>query len=215
MSNDPRYETLRRRAVALRRSGKSTRQIRETLGIGKRLTAELVRGEPPPEWTKRPNAKDNLRARARRLRAQGKSYSEIAAALGVSKSSCSLWLRDMPRPIDKAEQIRRSVEARRRSGRTPTGRPRGGLAAHGAATGRVTAASGDAAPQVPWPPGTPDGAGGTGAPASGRARPGASPRLPGPGPAQSVSSAIWSCWIWLVPSMISWILASRRCRCTG
>lgn len=118
MSNDPRYETLRRRAVALRRSGKSTRQIRETLGIGKRLTAELVRGEPPPEWTKRPNAKDNLRARARRLRAQGKSYSEIAAALGVSKSSCSLWLRDMPRPIDKAEQIRRSVEAPRRSGRT-------------------------------------------------------------------------------------------------
>ncbi|WP_019629257.1 helix-turn-helix domain-containing protein [Actinomadura atramentaria] len=79
---------------------------------------------------RRANAKDDLRARARDLRAAGASYNEIAAALGVSKSSCSLWLRDMPRPITAAEQTRRSVAAR-----AP------GRAAHRAATdtGRRTA----------------------------------------------------------------------------
>ena len=59
---------------------------------------EVLRGEPPPQWTRRPNAKDNLRAAARQLRDQGLAYNEIAAKLGVSKSSISLWVRDMPRP---------------------------------------------------------------------------------------------------------------------
>ena len=69
------------------------------LAIGSNSTLnEVLRGEPPPQWTRRPNAKDNLRAAARQLRDQGLAYKEIAARLGVSKSSISLWVRDMPRP---------------------------------------------------------------------------------------------------------------------
>ncbi|MGI5167231.1 helix-turn-helix domain-containing protein [Spirillospora sp. CA-253888] len=110
----PEFERLRRQAVDLRRAGRSRREIKQLLQVGgERLLTELLRGEPAPEWTKRPNAKDDLRAEARALRARGMSYSEIAAELGVSKSSCSLWLRDMPRPIDRREQVRRSMAARR------------------------------------------------------------------------------------------------------
>ncbi|MGK5558182.1 hypothetical protein ACSNOI_41925, partial [Actinomadura kijaniata] len=51
-------------------------------------------------------------ARARELRTLGHSYNEIAAELGVSKSSCSLWLRDLPRPLTGEEQARRATAAR-------------------------------------------------------------------------------------------------------
>lgn len=53
---------------------------------------------PPPEWTRRPRAKDAARARARELREKGLDYEEIATELGVSKGSVSLWVRDMPIP---------------------------------------------------------------------------------------------------------------------
>ena len=92
-------EQLRVQAVELRRSGKSRREIKEILRVGSNQTLnELLRGEPPPDWTRRPNAKDDIRARARELRRRGLAYNEIAAELGVSKSSISLWLRDIPRP---------------------------------------------------------------------------------------------------------------------
>lgn len=92
-------EGLRRRAVELRRAGRSRRQIAEELGVtSNRMLDELVRGEPPAEWMRRPNARDDLRERARELRGQGWSYREIAKALRVSISSCSLWLRDLPAP---------------------------------------------------------------------------------------------------------------------
>jgi hypothetical protein len=45
---------------------------------------EALAGEPPPDWTRRPNAKDELRARARELRTQGMSYGEIAGTLGIA-----------------------------------------------------------------------------------------------------------------------------------
>lgn len=87
----------------MRRAGKSRRQIAEVLGLrGNSVLDELLRGEPPPEWTRRPNAKDDLRARARELRAQGRTYREIAQALGVSIGTCSGWLRDLPRPAPPA-----------------------------------------------------------------------------------------------------------------
>ncbi|MFE5207583.1 helix-turn-helix domain-containing protein [Streptomyces sp. NPDC056600] len=89
---------LPNQAVALRRRGLSTRQIREELGINNWDLRPLLAGEPPPEWTKRPRAKDDLRARARELRAQGWTYNQIKAELGCSKSSVSLWVRDLPRP---------------------------------------------------------------------------------------------------------------------
>lgn len=93
------FETLRERAITLRRAGLSLRQIREELQVHNKETLQrLVAGEPPPEWTKRPNAKDDLRDRARELRGQGWTYNEIQAELGCSKSSVSLWVRDLPHP---------------------------------------------------------------------------------------------------------------------
>jgi transposase len=93
------FEGLREQAIALRRAGLSLRQIREELQVHSKETLQrLVEGEPPPEWTKRPNAKDDLRARARELRQQGWTYNQIQAELGCSKSSVSLWVRDLPSP---------------------------------------------------------------------------------------------------------------------
>lgn len=93
------FETLRERATTLRRAGLSLRQIRDELQVHNKETLQrLVTGEPPPEWTKRPNAKDDLRDRARELRGQGWTYNEIQAELGCSKSSVSPWVRDLPHP---------------------------------------------------------------------------------------------------------------------
>ncbi|NUQ98743.1 MAG: hypothetical protein HOY79_20045 [Streptomyces sp.] len=93
------FEGLREQAVALRREGYSLRQIRDELKIfNNDILNQLVKGEPPPEWTKRPNAKDDLREKARELRLQGWTYDQIEAELGCSRSSVSLWVRDLPRP---------------------------------------------------------------------------------------------------------------------
>ncbi|MFF4491087.1 hypothetical protein ACFY0F_32260 [Streptomyces sp. NPDC001544] len=93
------FEALRGQAVALRRAGYSLRQIRDELQVhNKEILQRLVEGEPPPEWTKRPRAKDDLRERARELREQGWTYNQIQAELGCSKSSVSLWVRDLPTP---------------------------------------------------------------------------------------------------------------------
>jgi transcriptional regulator with XRE-family HTH domain len=108
---------LKERAVTLRRQGKSRRQIKQILGpIRDSTLCDALRGEPPPEWTRRPNAMDDLRAKARELRARGMDYREIAAALGVSKSSVSLWVRDLPRVgrLSTAERKKRSAEGSRR-----------------------------------------------------------------------------------------------------
>lgn len=92
-------DLIRPEAIALRRLGASRRQIKQILGIGGNATLDLaLAGEPPPDWTRRPRAKDDLRAQARSLREQGLGYNDIAAQLGVSKSSVSLWVRDLPRP---------------------------------------------------------------------------------------------------------------------
>ncbi|MEU3133995.1 hypothetical protein ABZ691_14410 [Streptomyces sp. NPDC006854] len=93
------FEGLRARAVALRREGLSRRQIRDRLHVDNNdLLNRLLRGEPAPEWTKRPRAKDDVRAKARELRLQGMTYDQIQVELGCSKSSISLWVRDLPRP---------------------------------------------------------------------------------------------------------------------
>jgi transcriptional regulator with XRE-family HTH domain len=111
------FEQLRERAITLRRAGRSRREIKEFLGIASNATLDrALRGEPPPEWTRRPRAKDDLHARARELREQGLDYEEIAGALGVSKSSVSLWVRDMPRParLSYEETRKRCAEGARR-----------------------------------------------------------------------------------------------------
>ena len=72
-------ERVRERAIALRRAGHSFREIKEILGVGSNQTLhDALRGEPPPEWTRRPRAKDDLHARARELRAEGLDYDDIA-----------------------------------------------------------------------------------------------------------------------------------------
>jgi hypothetical protein len=108
---------LRDRATALRRAGRSRREIKEILGITSNATLNTVlAGEPPPEWTRRPNAKDALRAEARALREQGLDYDRIAAELGVAKGSVSHWVRDLPRPdrLSYEECRKRAAEGVRR-----------------------------------------------------------------------------------------------------
>jgi hypothetical protein len=80
---------LREQAILLRRQGKSLRQIRQILGpVSNATLHEALRDEPPPDWTRRPNAKDALRTQARTLRAQGQDYAEIAtAAAGFTAGS--------------------------------------------------------------------------------------------------------------------------------
>jgi predicted transcriptional regulator len=117
MSNNIAFIQLREQAIALRRAGKSRREIAGLLGITSNQTMnEALRGEPPPPWTWRPNAKDDVRAKARHLREQGLDYNQIAEELGVSKSSVSLWVRDMPRParLSYEECRQRSADGVRR-----------------------------------------------------------------------------------------------------
>ncbi|MEU6669795.1 hypothetical protein [Streptomyces sp. NPDC046727] len=108
------FEGLRERAVTLRRAGLSRRQIRDRLHVDNNdILNRLLEGEPPPEWTKRPNAKDDLRDKARELRLQGWTYDQIQVELGCSKSSISLWVRDLPRPERKRTPEEASAIARR------------------------------------------------------------------------------------------------------
>ncbi|MEU6620735.1 hypothetical protein ABZ926_08105 [Streptomyces litmocidini] len=108
------FENLREQAIALRREGLSRRQIRDRLHVDNNdILNRLLEGEPPPEWTKRPNAKDDLRTRARELRLQGWTYDQIQVELGCSKSSISLWVRDLPKPERKRTREEASEIARR------------------------------------------------------------------------------------------------------
>ncbi|WP_046731721.1 hypothetical protein [Streptomyces humi] len=109
------FEALREQAVALRRSGLSRRQIRNRLHIDNNdILNRLLEGEPPPDWTKRPNAKDDLRDRARELRRQGWTYDRIQVELGCSKSSISLWVRDLPTPERRNPSEQGKLAARKR-----------------------------------------------------------------------------------------------------
>uniref|UniRef100_A0AAU2V7Y3 Homeodomain-like domain-containing protein n=1 Tax=Streptomyces sp. NBC_00003 TaxID=2903608 RepID=A0AAU2V7Y3_9ACTN len=108
------FEGLRQQAIALRREGLSRRQIRDRLFVDNNdLLNRLLNGEPAPEWTKRPNAKDDLRARARELRSRGMTYDQIQVELGCSKSSISLWVRDLPKPARTRTPEEASAIARR------------------------------------------------------------------------------------------------------
>ncbi|MDF9871932.1 hypothetical protein ACWGNY_15775 [[Kitasatospora] papulosa] len=108
------FEGLREKAVALRREGLSRRQIRDRLHVDNNdILHRLLEGEPAPEWTKRPRARDDLRAKARELRLQGMTYDQIQVELGCSKSSISLWVRDLPKP----ERRRSAIEQARLAGR--------------------------------------------------------------------------------------------------
>ncbi|MEU7259951.1 hypothetical protein AB0B21_29695 [Streptomyces rimosus] len=107
------FESLRDQAVTLRRDGLSRRQIRDRLHIHNNdILNRLLQGEPPPDWTRRPNAKDDLRSRARELRGRGMTYDAIQVELGCSKSSISLWVRDMPRPPRRSSEQASAIAKR-------------------------------------------------------------------------------------------------------
>ncbi|MEV7401706.1 hypothetical protein AB0N93_15095 [Streptomyces sp. NPDC091267] len=107
------FEGLRERAVALRREGLSRRQIRDRLKRHNNdLLNRLLEGEPAPEWTKRPNAKDDLRKKARELRLQGMTYDQIQVELGCSKGSISLWVRDLPKPPRRSREDASAIARR-------------------------------------------------------------------------------------------------------
>ncbi|MFI7009843.1 hypothetical protein [Streptomyces sp. NPDC050145] len=108
------FENLREQAITLRREGLSRRQIRNTLRVHNNdLLNRLLDGKPAPEWTKRPNAKDDLRDRARALRLQGWTYDRIQAELDCSKSSISLWVRDLPKPRPRDPSAQAKLAARK------------------------------------------------------------------------------------------------------
>ena len=96
MGEDTR--NIREAVIALRRAGKSRREIRAELGVSNRRLTEWLQGVPPAKEIYRHNAKDALRMRARELRIAGKTYDEIIEVVPVSKSTVSLWVRDLPKP---------------------------------------------------------------------------------------------------------------------
>src|SRR5947209_10680580 len=110
----------RDRAIELRRQGLSRSQICQALGLktGGRALSEWLRDVPPPEWTKRPRAKDDLREQAIALRLEGKSYREIREQVPVSKSTLSLWLSD----VVLAEEQKDRLQALKLLGQTKAAR---------------------------------------------------------------------------------------------
>ncbi|MFD5876276.1 hypothetical protein [Streptomyces sp. NPDC060322] len=107
------YEGLREQAIALRREGLSRRQIRDRLKVfNNDILDRMLKGEPAPEWTKRPRAKDDLRDRARELRLQGMTYDRIQMELGCSKSSISLWVRHLPKPAPRTKEEASAIAKR-------------------------------------------------------------------------------------------------------
>ena len=118
-----RVATVRRARIAEARrlravDGLSKSQIAERLGVSTGLLSRWLRGVDPPQWTNRPNAKDDLRERARELRRQHHSVPEIAAALGIVRSTAYQWVRDIPLDRD----ARRALFARRHSSNPEHGR---------------------------------------------------------------------------------------------
>jgi transposase-like protein len=100
-------ESLREQARDMRRAGMSVSRIAHELGVrSSSVVQRWVADLPPPEWTRRPNAKDEARQRARELRLGGRSLKQIAGELSVATSTVSTWVRDLPVPPGLREQAR-------------------------------------------------------------------------------------------------------------
>ncbi|MEV4636178.1 helix-turn-helix domain-containing protein [Actinoplanes sp. NPDC049548] len=106
------------RAVEARRLRAETRmslaQLRTHFGVSRDTMAAWLWNKPTPEWTRRPNAKDDLRNEAIALRREGLTVPEIATKLGVAKSTAYLWVRHIPLDAtsERAHE-RRSAHSRR------------------------------------------------------------------------------------------------------
>lgn len=97
----------------------SLAELRRHFGVSRDTMAEWLWGLPNPEWTSRPNAKDDLRDEAVALRGEGCSVPDIAAILGVAKSTAYLWTRHLPlrRTDEGADERRRRHLERMREAR--------------------------------------------------------------------------------------------------
>jgi transposase-like protein len=96
--------------------GLSVAQIQQRLGVTKYLLSGWLRGVPAPEWTRRPNAKDDLRARAVQLRLEGWSVNDIALELGVARSTGWEWTKHLAQDPDSGREHRK--RAGHRAGRS-------------------------------------------------------------------------------------------------
>jgi transposase-like protein len=105
---DPLADEVRRLRIV---EQLSVREIRARTGLGRNQVHDLLRGVPPPERTRRPNAKDDLRAAAVELRAEGRSVNDIARQLGVAKSTAYQWVRHLPLAEEGAGAERRRAHA--------------------------------------------------------------------------------------------------------
>ncbi|WP_248293662.1 helix-turn-helix domain-containing protein [Actinoplanes sp. TBRC 11911] len=74
----------------------SLTELMKHFGVGSATLTDWLRGIAPPEWTRRPNAKDELRAQAVVLREQGWSVNDLAGKLGVAKSTAWSWVKHIP-----------------------------------------------------------------------------------------------------------------------
>ncbi|MGK5679307.1 helix-turn-helix domain-containing protein [Actinoplanes sp. URMC 104] len=101
MTSDVREEARRLRVDP----GLSISELRKHFGVGSGTLTEWLRGITPPEWTKRPNAKDDLRRQAVELRKLGWSVNDLALKLGVAKSTAYSWVKHLPLDPD-AERAR-------------------------------------------------------------------------------------------------------------
>ncbi|MFI5493017.1 helix-turn-helix domain-containing protein [Actinoplanes sp. NPDC051859] len=113
--NDPRATEARRLRAETRMS---IAQLREHFDVNRDTMAAWLWNEPVPEWTRRPNAKDELRAEAVTLREQGGTVPEIAVQLGVAKSTVYLWVRHLPLDETSERAQRRRREHSRRISET-------------------------------------------------------------------------------------------------
>jgi len=104
--NDTHRDEARRLRVD---PGLSLSELMKHFGVGSATLTDWLRGVPPPDWTRRPNAKDDLRAQALELREQGWSVNDLATKLGVAKSTAYLWVKHIP--LDpNAERAREKQE---------------------------------------------------------------------------------------------------------
>jgi transposase len=103
---DPRREEARRLRVD---PGLSLFELMKHFGVGSATLTDWLRGIAPPEWTRRPNAKDDVRKQAIELREQGWSVDDLAVKLGVAKSTAWSWVRHIPLDAD-SERARRKQE---------------------------------------------------------------------------------------------------------
>ncbi|SFF50324.1 Homeodomain-like domain-containing protein [Actinoplanes philippinensis] len=94
--------------------GLSRSQLMKIFGVSNGTLTDWLRGIEPPEWTRRPNAKDELRREAVDLREAGWSINDIAAKLGVAKSTAFNWVGHVPldRDSERAREKRALAEKR-------------------------------------------------------------------------------------------------------